>query len=70
MVRVVQCQHGDLRRRLVWDPWIAGLSILLTDRGEWTFAGEIFFNFPFSFSVEGSTEHEGVSWRSGIIMSS
>jgi hypothetical protein len=64
MVRVVQCQHGDLRQRLAWDPGISGLSISLTDKGEWTFAGESCSNFPFSFSVEGSTEHEGVSWRS------
>jgi hypothetical protein len=55
MVKVVQCQHGDIRQRLAWDPRITGLSISLTDRGEWTFAGEIFSNFPFSFSVEGST---------------
>ena len=54
MVSVVQCQHGDLRHRLAWDLGIAGLSISLTDRGEWTFAGESCSNFPFSFSVEGS----------------
>jgi hypothetical protein len=64
MVRVVQGQHGDLRQRLAWDPGIAGLSISLTDRGEWTFAGESCSNFPFSFSVEGSTALEGVSQRS------
>jgi hypothetical protein len=39
-VNVVQCQHGDLRQRLAWDPRIAGLSISLTDSGEWTFAEE------------------------------
>ena len=38
MVRVVQCQHKDLRQRLAWDPGIAGLSSSLTDRGEWTMA--------------------------------
>jgi len=63
MVRVVQCQHGDLRQRLAWDPGIAGLSISLTDRGEWTFAGESCSDFPLSFSVEESTSLEGVSWR-------
>jgi hypothetical protein len=61
VIRVVQGQHGDFRQRLAWDPGIAGLSISLTDRGEWTFAGESFSNFPFSFSVEGSTALEGVS---------
>jgi hypothetical protein len=64
MVRVMQCQHEDLRQRLAWDPGIAGLSISLTDRGEWTFVGESYFNFPFSFSVEGSTVLEGISQRS------
>jgi hypothetical protein len=64
MVSVVQCQHGDLRQRLAWDPGIAGLSISLTDRGEWTFAGESCFDFPLSFSVEESTSLEGVSQRS------
>jgi hypothetical protein len=69
MVRVVQCQHGDLRQRLAWDPGIAGLSSSLTDRGEWTIAGESYSNFPFIFSVEGSTELEGASWRSCITSS-
>jgi hypothetical protein len=64
MVRVVQGQHGDLRQRLAWDPGIAGLSISLTDRGEWTFAGESCSDFPLSFSVEGSTSLEGVPRRS------
>jgi hypothetical protein len=64
MVRVVQRQHGDLWQRLAWDPGIAGLSISLTDRGEWTLAGESYFDFPVSFSVEESTSLEGVSWRS------
>ena len=64
MVRVVQDQHGDLRQRLAWDPGIAGLSISLTDRGKWTFAGESCFDFPWSFSVDGSTSPEGVSRRS------
>jgi hypothetical protein len=63
MDRVVQCQHGDLRQRLAWDPGIAGMDISLTDRGEWTIAGESYSNFPFSFSVEGSTVLEGVSQR-------
>jgi hypothetical protein len=41
-----------------------GLRISLTDSGEWTFARESCSNFPFSFSVEGSTVLEGVSRRS------
>jgi hypothetical protein len=64
MVSIVQCQHGDLRQRLAWDPGIAGLSISLTDRGEWTFAGESCLDFPLSFSIEESTSVEGVSRRS------
>ena len=64
MVRVVQGQHGDLQQRLAWDPGFTSLSISLIDRGEWTFAKEICSNFPFSFSVEGSTVLEGVSRRS------
>jgi hypothetical protein len=64
MVRVVQGQHGDLRQRLAWDPGIAGLSISLTDRGKWTFAGESCSDFPWSFSVDGSTSLEDVSQRS------
>jgi hypothetical protein len=64
MVRVVQRQHGDLWQRLAWDPGIAGLSISLTDGGEWTLAGESYFDFPLSFSVEESTSLEGDSWRS------
>jgi hypothetical protein len=64
MVRVVQGQHGDLRQRLAWDPGIAGLSISLTDRGEWTIAGESYSNFPLSFSVERSASLAGVSRRS------
>jgi hypothetical protein len=64
MVRVVQRQHGDLRQRLAWDPGIAGLSISLTDRGEWTFVEKSCFDFPLSFSVEESTSLEGVSRRS------
>jgi hypothetical protein len=46
IVRVVQGQHGDLRQRLAWDPGIAGLIISLTDRGEWTFAGESRSDLP------------------------
>jgi hypothetical protein len=64
MVRVVQGQQGDLRQRLAWDPGIAGLDISLTDRGEWTIAGESYSNFPLSFSVERSASHAGVSRRS------
>jgi hypothetical protein len=64
VVRVVQCQHEDLRQRLAWDPGIAGLSSSLTDRGEWTIAGESYSNFPLSFSVERSTSLTGVSRRS------
>jgi hypothetical protein len=63
-VRVVQWHHEDLRQRLAWDPGIAGLSRSLTNRGEWTFAGEIYSNFPLSFSVERSAPLAGVSWRS------
>jgi hypothetical protein len=64
MVRVVQRQHGDLRQRLAWDPGIVGLSIPLTDRGEWTFTGEICFDFPLSFNIEEGTSLEGVSQKS------
>jgi hypothetical protein len=75
MVRVVQGQHGDLRQRLAWDPGIAGLSISLTDRGEWTFAGESCSDFPLSFSVEGAhhlrVSHGGLAVpHSGINMCS
>jgi hypothetical protein len=45
MARVVQRQHGDRQQRLAWDTGIAGLSISLTDRGEWNFAGEGVLNF-------------------------
>jgi hypothetical protein len=61
---IVQCQHGDLRQRLAWDPGIAGLSISLTDKGEWTFAGGSCSNFPLSFGVERSASPAGVSRRS------
>jgi hypothetical protein len=64
MVRVVQGQHDDLQQRLAWDPGIAGLSISLTHRGEWTIAGESYSNFPLSFSVERSAPLTGVSRRS------
>jgi hypothetical protein len=64
MIRVVQRQHGDLGQRLAWDPGIAGLSISLTDGGEWILAGESHFDFPLSFSIEGSTSLEGDSLRS------
>jgi hypothetical protein len=62
--KVVQCQQEDRRERLAWDPRIAGLSTSLINRGEWTIAGESYSNFPFSFSVEGSTTLEGASQRS------
>jgi hypothetical protein len=61
MINIVQCHHGDIRQRLAWDPGIAGLSISLIDRGEWSFAGEICSNFPLSFSIEEITSLEGVS---------
>jgi hypothetical protein len=64
MVKVVQRQRGDLWQRLAWDSGITELSISLTDRGEWTLAGESYFDIPVSFSVEESTSLEGVSWRS------
>jgi hypothetical protein len=60
-VIIVQCQHGDLRQRLAWDPGIARLSISLTDRGEWSLAGGSCSNFPLSFSVERSASLAGVS---------
>jgi hypothetical protein len=66
MVRVVQCQHEDLRQRLAWDPGIAGLSSSLTDRGEWTMVGESYSNFPLIFSVERSASVAGASQRSCI----
>jgi hypothetical protein len=66
MVRVVQCHHEDLRQRLAWDPGIAGLSSSLTDRGEWTMAGESYSNFPLIFSVESSASVAGASQRSCI----
>jgi hypothetical protein len=64
MVRVVQRHHGDIWQRISWDPRIAGLRISLTDRGKWTLAGESYFDFPVSFSVEESTSLEDVSWIS------
>jgi hypothetical protein len=66
MVRVVHYQHEDLRQRLAWDPGIAGLSSSLTDRGEWTMAGESYLNFPLIFSVERSASIAGASQRSCI----
>jgi hypothetical protein len=66
MVRVVQCQHEDLRRRLAWDPGIVGLSSSLTDMGEWTMAEESYSNFPLIFNVERSTSVAGASQRSCI----
>jgi hypothetical protein len=65
-VRVVQCQHEDLRQRLVWDPGIVGLRSSLTDRGEWTIVGESYSNFPLIFSVERSASLAGASRRSCI----
>jgi hypothetical protein len=66
MIKVVQCQHEDLRQRLAWDPGIAGLSSSLTDRGEWTTTGECYSNFPLIFSVERSASLVGASRRSFI----
>jgi hypothetical protein len=63
MDRVVQCQQEDRRQRLAWDPGIVGLSSSLTNKGESTIARESYFNFPFSFSVEGRTVLKGASWR-------
>jgi hypothetical protein len=65
-VRVVQCQHEDLRQRLAWDPGIAGLRSSLTDRGECTIVGEGYSNFPLIFSVERSASLAGASRRSCI----
>jgi hypothetical protein len=67
--RVVQCQQEDHRQRLAWDPGIAGLSSSLTDRGEWTIAGESYSNFPFSTALEGASRDLVVP-HSGIIMCS
>jgi hypothetical protein len=64
MVRVVQGHHGDIRQRLAWDPGIVGLRISLTDRGEWTIAGESYSNFLLSFNVERSASLVDVSQRS------
>jgi hypothetical protein len=66
MVRVMQCQHEDLRQRLAWDLGIVGLSSSMTDRGEWTIAGESYSNFPLIFSVERSASLAGASQRSCI----
>jgi len=64
MIRVVQCQRGDLWQRLAWDLGIAGLSISLIDGSEWTLAKESYFDFLLSFSIEESTSLESDSWRS------
>jgi hypothetical protein len=64
MIKVVQRQQGDLGQRLDWDLGIAGISISLTDGGEWILAGESHFEFPLSFNIEGSTSLEGDSLRS------
>jgi hypothetical protein len=68
MIRVVKCQHEDHRQRLAWDPWIAGLSSSLTDREEWTIAGESYSNFPLIFSVERSASLADASQRSCITL--
>jgi hypothetical protein len=64
MIRVVQRQRGDPWQRLAWDPGIAGLGISLTGRGEWIFARENHFDFPLSFSIEGSMSRFCDSLRS------
>jgi hypothetical protein len=64
MVNIVQFQHGDILQRLTWDPGIVGLSISLSNRGNWTFVGDSCFAFPLSFNVEESISLEGVSRRS------
>jgi hypothetical protein len=51
--RVVQFQQEDHRQRLAWDSGITGLSSSLTERGEWTIAGESYSNFQFSTALEG-----------------
>jgi hypothetical protein len=66
MVRVVQCQPEVLQQRLSWDPEITGLSSSLSDRGEWTIAGESYSNFPLIFSVERSASLAGASRRACI----
>ena len=55
MDKVVQFQQEDRQQRLAWDPRIVGLSSSLTDRGEWTIAGESYSNFPFSTVLEGAS---------------
>jgi hypothetical protein len=64
MIKVVQRHHGDLGQGLSWDPGIARMSISLTDGGEWILVGESHFDFPLTFSIEGSTSLEGDSFRS------
>jgi hypothetical protein len=64
MIKVVQRQRGDIWQRLPWDPGIAGLSISSTNGGEWTLAGESYFDFQLSFSIEESMSLEGDSLRS------
>jgi hypothetical protein len=59
MVSIAQHQHDDLRHILAWDSGIAGLSISLSDIGEWTFVGGSCSKFPLSFSVERSVSLEG-----------
>jgi hypothetical protein len=64
MIKVVQRQRGDPEQRLAWDQGISGSSSSSTDRCEWIFAGKGHFDFPLSFSIEGSTSLEGDSLRS------
>jgi len=64
MIKVVQCQHGDIWQRLAWDPRIARLINSLTDGDEWTLVGGIYFDFPLSFSIAESTSLEGDSLKS------
>jgi hypothetical protein len=64
MIRVVQRQRDGPFQRLAWDPGITGLGISLTDGGEWILAGENHFDFPLSFSFEGSMSLVGDSLRS------
>ena len=68
MIRVVQCQHEDIRQRLAWEPGITGLSSSLIDSGEWTIVGENYSNFPLIFSVERSASLGVASRRSCITL--
>ena len=64
MIREVQHRRGDPRQRLAWDPGITEPISSSINRGEWLFTGKGHFDFPLSFSIDGSTSLEGDSLRS------